>query len=85
MVVFDDLFFNLSVGDLGGTLVEQSGARHDDSVLGIYFNKFANVGWASYADSCHFDIIVGDGSGSLEEELELAIGGVGIAAEDFPK
>ena len=38
MVVFGDLFFDLSVGDLRGTLVEQLGACHDDSVLKIYFN-----------------------------------------------
>ena len=85
MVVFDDLFFDWSVGDFGGTLVEQSGARHDDSVLGICLNNFADVGKASYEDSGHLDIIVGDGSGSLEDELELALGGAGIVVEDFPK
>ena len=85
MVVFGDLFFDLSVGYFRGTLVEQPGACHDDSVLRIYFNKFANVGRSFFEDSCHFDVVVGDGSGSLDEELELALRGVGIVIENFPK
>ena len=43
MVVFGDIFFDLSVGDFRGTLVEQLGACHDDSALKIYFDEFANV------------------------------------------
>ena len=84
MVVFGDLFFDLSVGDFRGTLVEQPGACHDDSVLRIYFDEFANVGRSFLGNSCHFDVVVGDGSGSFEDELELAIRGVGIVIEDFP-
>ena len=84
MVVFEDLPFNLSVGDFRGTLVEQPGARHDDSVLRIYFDKFANVGRSFFEDPCHFDVVVGGGSGALEDELELALRGVGIVIADFP-
>ena len=32
-----------------------------------------------------FDVVVGDGSGSLKDELELALRGVGIVIEDFPE
>ena len=33
----------------------------------------------------HLDIVVNDGSDSLEDELELALGGVGVVVEDFPE
>ncbi len=59
MVVFGDLLSDLSVGDFSGTLVEQPGACHADSVLKTCFDEFAN------------DVVVGDGSGSLEDELEV--------------
>ena len=85
MVVFGDLFFDLSVGYFRGTLVEQPGACHDDSVLRTYFDEFANVGRSFFEDSRHFDVVVGDGSGSLEDELELALRGVGIVIEDSPQ
>ena len=85
MVVFGDLFFDLSVSDFRGTLAEQPGACHYDSFLRIYFDKFANVGRSFFEDSFHFDVVVGDGSGSLEDELELARRGVGIVIEDFPE
>ena len=80
MVVFD-----LRIGDFRGTLVEQTGAHHDDGVLRIYLDKFADVGWASYEGSGHLDIVVSDGSGSLKEGLELALGGAGIVVEDVPE
>ena len=83
MVVFDDLFFNLRVGDFGGALMEQAGARHDDGVLGIYLDEFADEGRASHERSGHLGIIVSHGSGSLKEKLELALGGVGVVVEDF--
>ena len=54
--------------------MEQPGARHDDSVLEISFDRFANAGRSFLEDSCYFDVIVGDGSGSLEDELELTQG-----------
>ena len=80
---FSTIFFNLRVGDFGGALMEQAGARHDDGVLGIYLDEFADEGWGSHKGSGHLDIVVSDGSGGLEEELELALGGVGVVIEDF--
>ena len=44
MAVFDDLFFNLRLGDFGGALMEQARARHDDGVLGVYLNEFVDQG-----------------------------------------
>ena len=85
MVVFGDLFFDLSVGYFRGTLVEQPGACHDDSVLRIYFDEFANASKSFFENSSHFDVVVGDGSGSLEDGLELALREVGIVIEDFPE
>ena len=54
MVVFGDLFFDLSVGYFRGTLVEQPGACHDDSVLRIHFDEFANVSRPFFEDSLPF-------------------------------
>ena len=78
MVVFGDLFFDLRVGDFGGTLAEQPGTRHTDSVLVVnFFDELADMGRSFYEESRHFGVVVGDGSGGLENELELALGGVG--------
>ena len=77
MLVFIDLFFNLSVGDSGGALMEQARAGHDDDALGGYLNEFADEGWAFHEGSGHLGVVVGNGSGGLEEELELTFGGSG--------
>ena len=38
-------------------------------------------GWASHKGSGHLDVVMSDGSGGLEDELELALGGVGVVIE----
>ena len=43
------------------------------------------MGRSFFEDFCLFDVVVGEGSGSLKEELELALRGVGIVCEDFPE
>ena len=83
MIVFSNLSFNLSVGDFRGALVEQARAGHNNSVLGVYLDEFADEGWAFHKGSGHLDIVASDGSGGLEDELELALGGIGVAIEDF--
>ena len=64
MVVFGDLFFDLCVGDFGGTLVEQPGARHDDCVLVVHFDEFADKSKSFFKDSHHLGVVVRDGSSS---------------------
>ena len=83
MVISGDLFFDLSVGDFGGALVEQPGARHNDSVLVVDFHERADLGRSFFEDSRHFGVVVSDGSGCVEHELELAFGGVRIVIEYF--
>ena len=62
---------------------DSRGARHDDSALEIYFDNFPDVGQVFFEDSCHFDVIVSDGSGSLENVLDLALRGFGMVIADF--
>ena len=55
------------------------GGEEPWSLLAICFS----VGRTFFEDSHHFDVVVGDGSGGLEHELELAFGGIGIVVGYF--
>ena len=83
MIVFIDLFLNLSVADFGGTFMEQARANHGDNALGGDLDEFPYEGWVFHQGFGHLGVVVGHGSSGLEEELELTLGGVGIVVEDF--
>ena len=74
VIVFGYLPLSLSVGDFGGALVEQARAGHDNGVMVVYLNEFADEGWPFHDGPGHLDIVVGDGSGGLEDKLELTLG-----------
>ena len=63
--------------------MEQARAGHDNGVMGGYLNEFADEGLAFHEGSGHLDIVVSDGSGGLEDELELAPRGTGVVVEVF--
>ena len=46
MVIFNNMFLNLAVGNSGGALVEELGAGHDDSPEVVYLNGLHNLGGA---------------------------------------
>ena len=83
MLVFVYLFLDLRVGDFRGASVEQAWAGHGDVALGVDFDEFPNEGWAFHEDSGHFGVVVGHSSSRLENELELALGRVGVLAQDL--
>ena len=72
MVIFRDLFFDLGVGDLRGTFVEQSWANHYHDVKVTYFDEFPNLGGAFSEDSRQLGIVGSYGSSGLQDELGLA-------------
>ena len=76
-------FFDLSVGDFRRTLVEQPWACPDDRGTVVYFDELADMGWTFFEDSHQSGVVVSDGYGGLEHELDLAFWGVGIAVEYF--
>ena len=63
--------------------MELARAGHDNGVMVVYLNEFADEGWAFHEGYGHLDIVVSDGSGGLGIELELTIGGAGVVVEDF--
>ena len=85
MLIFVDLSLDLRVGNFRGAFVEQAGACHDNDAFGVYLDEFPNEGWAFHEGSGHFGVVEGHSPGRLENELELALGRVGIFAQDFPE
>ena len=85
MLVFIDLTLDLRVGNLRGAFVEQAWACHDNDAFGVYFDKFPDEGWAFHEGSGHSSVVVSHSSSRLKKKLELALGRVGILAEDFPE
>ena len=77
MVIYGDLF-DLGVGSFRSTFVEHPWACHDDTAKVVNFDEFSNMGRAFSDDSRHFGIVVSDGSGGMEHELELVFWGVGV-------
>ena len=57
--------------------------RGTDSAKVVHFDEFSNMGRVFFDDSRHFGIVVSDGSGGLEHELELAFWGVGVVVKYF--
>ena len=63
--------------------MEQARAGHGNDALGVYLNEFPDMGSAFHEGSSRFGVIVGNGSSSLEDKLELAFGGVGVVVKDL--
>ena len=74
MLVFGDLSLDLRVGDFRGAFVKQAGAGHDNNALGVNLDEFPDEGGAFNKSPGHLGVIEGHGPGSLENELELALG-----------
>ena len=66
--MLNDLYLDLPISSFGGALVEEPGASHDHISEMIYLNQVSNLGRTVLNYFCHFDIVVGDGSCSLEHE-----------------
>ena len=63
--------------------MEQARASHGDDALGVNLDEFPDEGWAFHKRSSHLGVVVSNGSSSLEDELELTFGGVGIVVKDL--
>ena len=63
--------------------MEEAWAGHGDNALGADFDEFPYKCGAFHEGPGHLGVVVGHSSSRLEENLELAFGGVGILVEDF--
>ena len=85
MLVLVDLSLDLRVGDFRGAFVKEARAGHDNNTFRVNLDEFPDEGGAFDEGPCHLGVIEGYGPGRLENKLELALGRVGIFAQDFPE
>ena len=74
MLILVDLSLDLRVGDVRGAFVKQAGAGHDNNALRVNLDEFPDEGGAFNKSPGHLGVIEGHGPGSLENELESALG-----------